>query len=184
MAGAALLAIMAVTSACNDSADSQDQQSATEAWAGDVCSTAGNWLDAITDAQAALTDTANLSAETLRGAFDGVVTATDALITDLGDLGPPDTEAGDEAAAQVSTLSDQLDEQRAAISAAMDQDGGSVQGLLSQVSTVTGAIAAMLTDVSTAIDNLRQLQGADELEQAFQDASTCQELRASTTPSK
>ena len=54
----------------------------------------------------------------------------------------------------------------------------------SQVSTVTGAIAAMLTDVSTAIDNLRQLQGADELEQAFQDASTCQELRASTTPSK
>jgi hypothetical protein len=184
LVAAALLAITAVASACSDSSDPEDEQSATEAWAGDVCSTVGSWLDAITDAQAALTDPADLSADTLGGAFDGVVTATDTLITDLGDLGPPETEAGDEAAAEVSTLSDDLEEQRAAITAATDQAAGTVPGLLSQVSTVSGAIAAMLTDVSAAVDNLRQLDGADELEQAFQDASACQDLRASATPSE
>lgn len=182
-ATAALLLTLATTSACNDSADQEDEQSATEAWAGQVCSTAGDWLAAISDAQATLTDTANLSADSLRGAFDGVVDATDALITELGDLGPPDTEAGDEAADQLSTLSGQLDEQRTAISAATEQSAGSMQDLLSQVSTVTGAIAAMLTDVSTAVDNLGGLDGADELEKAFQDSSACQELRASASPS-
>ena len=182
-ATAALLLTLATTSACNDSADQEDEPSATETWAGQVCSTAGDWLAAISDAQVTLTDTANLSADSLRGAFDGVVDATDALITELGDLGPPDTEAGDEAADQLSTLSGQLDEQRTAISAATEQSAGSVQDLLSQVSTVTGAIAAMLTDVSTTVDNLRALDGADELEKAFQDSSACQELRASASPS-
>jgi hypothetical protein len=174
---------LVLTSACGSSDDSEDQPSDTEAWAGQVCATASNWLGAVSDAQATLTDTTSLDADALRGAFDDVTGATETLVTNLGKLGKPDTEAGEQAQAQLSSLSDQLEQQQAAISDATDQGAGSVQGLLSQVSTVTAAIATILTDVSTTIADIRQLQGADELEKAFQDAQACQELRASASPS-
>jgi hypothetical protein len=35
----------------------------------------------------------------------------------------------------------------------------------------------MVTDTTTAVENIRQLDGADELESAFQDSSACQGLR-------
>jgi hypothetical protein len=181
LACAALVVVL--TSACGSSDDDGDQPSSTEAWAGRVCASASNWLGAVSDAQTTLTDTTSLDADGLRDAFDDVAGATETLVTNLGDLGAPDTEAGDQAKAQLSSLSDQLAEQQAVISDASDQGAGSVQGLLSQVSTVTAAVATMLGDVSTTIDDIRQLQGADELERAFQDADACQELRASASPS-
>jgi hypothetical protein len=183
LACGALLATLVLASACGDSGDGEDQPSKTETWAGQVCSTASNWLGAVSDAEATLTDTTNLDADALRGAFDDIAGATETLVTNLGQLGTPDTEAGDEAQAQLSSLSDQLQQQQGAISSATDQAAGSVQGLLAQVSTVTTAVATMLSDIGKAIDNIRQLQGADELEKAFQDASACQELRASASPS-
>ncbi|HEX5088617.1 MAG TPA: hypothetical protein VFV89_12475 [Nocardioides sp.] len=171
----------ALTAACGSSDDDADQPTKTEAWASSVCATASNWLDAVGDAQAALTDTTNLDADALRGALDDLAGATETLVTNLGKLGTPDTEAGDQAQAQLSSLSGRLEEQRAVITDATDQAAGSVQGLLAQVSTVTTAIATMLADISTTVDGIRGLQGADELEKAFQDAPACQEL--ATSPS-
>lgn len=183
----ALLACVAftavLTAACGSSGDDADQPTKTEAWASSVCATASNWLDAVGDARATLTDTTNLDADALRGAFDDLAGATETLVTNLGKLGTPDTEAGDEAQAQLSSLSGRLEEQRGVIADATDQAAGSVQGLLAQVSTVTTAIATMLTDISTTVDGIRGLQGADELEKAFQDAPACQELAASASAS-
>jgi len=181
LASGALLVILALTSAC--SSDGTTKASKTETWAGQVCSTASTWLSAVTDAQATLTDTSNFNADALRGAFDDIASATETLVTNLGKLGAPDTKAGDQAQAQLSSLSEQLQQQQGVISDATGQSAGSVQGLLSQVSTVTAAVATMLTDIGTTVDNIRQLQGADELQKAFQDASACQELRASVSPS-
>jgi hypothetical protein len=183
LSSGALLATLVLVSACGDSKNGADQPSSTEAWAGDVCSTASTWLRTVSDAQASLTDTSNLNADSLRGAFDDIVGATKTLATDLGKLGAPDTQAGDEAKAQLTSLSGQLQQQQGVISDATAQAAGSVQGLLSQVSAVTAAVATMFSDIGTTVDNLRQLQGADELQKAFQDASACQELRASASAS-
>jgi hypothetical protein len=180
-----LLGTLALGAAgCGDSSDdAEDQQTSAEAWAGDVCSTAADWRAAIDDAQATLTDTGNLSADLIRETVDDVATATATLVTDLSEMGAPDTEAGDEAEARLSSLSDQLQQQEDVISGATDESAGGLQNLLAQVSTVTGAIATMLADVSAAVDDIRRLDGAQELENAFQDSSACQELRTSTSPS-
>jgi methyl-accepting chemotaxis protein len=148
-----------------------------------VCSTAADWRAAIDDAQATLTDTGNLSADLIRQTVDDVATATATLVTDLSGMGAPDTEAGDEAEARLSSLSDQLQQQEDVISGATDESAGGLQELLAQVSTVTGAIATMLADVSTAVDDIRRLDGAQELEDAFKDSPACQDLRPSTSPS-
>jgi hypothetical protein len=183
--GVALLLAFAVSAVgCDDASDDQEPQpSAAEAWADQLCSTAGDWRTAIEDAQVTLTDTSNLSANAVRGAVDDVATATTTLVTELGQIGPPDTEAGDAAAAQLSALSDALGEQQAVISDTRDQPADSAQALLAQVSTVTGAIASMLSAISVSVDNISQLDGAQELRSAFQASSACQELRASASPS-
>jgi hypothetical protein len=181
----ALLGALAVSAVgCGDSSDDQEtQQSAAEAWAEEVCSTAADWRTAINDAQVTLTDVSNLGAEAVRGAVDDVAAATTTLVTELGQIGPPDTEAGDAAAAQLSALSDELGEQQVVISDATEQPADSPEALLAQVSTVTGAIASMLSAISVSVDHINQLEGAQELRSAFQASSTCQELSASASPS-
>jgi hypothetical protein len=189
LAGVALLGALAGSAAgCDDSADDssddqEPQQSAAEAWADQLCSAGVDWRTAINDAQVTLTDVSSLSADAARDAVDDVATATTTFIEELGQMGPPDTEAGDAAAAQLSALSDGLEEQQAVISDARDQAADSPQALLAQVSTVTGAIAAMLADISSSVDDISQLDGAQELRSAFQASSACQELRASASPS-
>lgn len=177
-----LIAVLALAAAGCGGSDG-DQQSAAEAWADDVCSTVSDWTGAVQDAQTTLSDPGNLSANDVRGALENVSTATTAFINDLKDIGPPDTEAGEAAGAQLSTLSDQLQQQADVVTRALNQSSANLQELLAQVSTVTNALSTMVNNAVTAVDNIRQLDGADELESAFQDSQTCQELQASNGPS-
>jgi type I site-specific restriction endonuclease len=176
-----VIAVLALATGCGGS--ESDQQSATEAWADDVCSTVSDWKGAVEDAQTTLSDPANLSANDIQAALESVSTATTAFVDDLQDIGPPDTEAGEQAGAQLSTLSDQLQEQADVVTRTLNQTSANLQELLAQVSTATKALSTMVTDSVTAVENIRQLDGAEELESAFQDSQTCQDLRATTSPS-
>ena len=51
--------------------------------------------------------------------------------------------------------------------------------LASAVSTVSGALSTMLTAAQTTVTQLGQIDGADELKTAFEDAESCQELKSS-----
>jgi hypothetical protein len=176
-----LAAVLVVATGCAGS-DGGDEQSAAEAWADDVCASVSDWTDAVQDAQTTLRDPANLSANEVTGTLKSVSTATSAFVSDLKSFGPPDTDAGQAAQAQLSTLSDQLQEQADIVTGALNQSSGNLQQLLAQVSTVSGAVASMVSDAVAAVENIRQLDGADELERAFQDSATCEELRAGQAP--
>jgi hypothetical protein len=181
LARAALAAVLVVATGCAGS-DGGDEQSAAEAWADEVCASVSDWTGAVQDAQSTLRDPANLSANAVTGAVESVSTATSAFVSDLKNFGSPDTEAGQAAQAQLSTLSGQLQEQADIVTRALNQSSGNLEQLLAQVSTVSGAVASMVSDSVAAVENIRQLDGADELERAFQDSATCQELRADQSP--
>ena len=106
-----LTAVAAGLVGCGSGDDEGDQASAAETWASDVCSTALDWRTTIEDVKNTLSDTGSLSADVIRDAVDDVENATASLVADLGEVGVPDTEAGDEAAAEVTTLSEKLQEQ-------------------------------------------------------------------------
>jgi hypothetical protein len=188
LAGAGLALIVAGSVAgCGGSDDSggsgDEQQSSAESWASQVCTSVTDWKGAIDDARTTLSGTANLSANSIRDAFDSLASATGTFVSDLSDIGAPETDAGDEAEAQLSSLSDDLQQQQDVIESATEQSTASLQDLLSKVSTVTGAVSAMITDAGVAVDNIRQLDGAQELEDAFQSEQACMDLRASASPS-
>ena len=60
----------------------------------------------------------------------------------------------------------------------LEKSSANLQELLAQLSAVTGALSTMVTDASTAVDTIRQLDGADEQESAVKDSPTCQKLSA------
>jgi hypothetical protein len=182
LARLALVAALALASGCGGSTSS-DQQTATEAWADDVCSSVSTWMDAVEHSQSMLKASGNLRAQDIRHALEFVATATSEFVTDLKNIGPPDTEAGQAAEAELSTLSDQLQQQADVVNRALTQSSNNLQELLAQVSTVSGALSTMVTDATTAVEDIRGLDGADELESAFEDSSTCQGLGGDSSPS-
>jgi hypothetical protein len=161
--------------ACGDS-DGDGQGSEAEAWADGVCSAVGEWTDAVDEARTTLRDPSGLTADDIEGAYDEVADATESFVTDLRNVGSPDTEAGDEAKRQLSTLSDQLQSQADVIERAAGEGADSLDELLAKASTVTGAVSTMTTDALATLDDLRQLDGTHELETAFESAPSCQEL--------
>jgi hypothetical protein len=181
LAGGLASALVLATAGCGESGDG-DEQSRAEAWAGDVCSAVGSWRTEVTAASQTLGDTGNLSANEANEAFDNLATATEDLVSELVDIGPPDTDAGDEAEERIDALSDQLEAQRDIIRDATENDAGTVNEVLEQVSRVTGAVSTMITDALRTVDQIRNLDGAEELEGAFASASTCQDLRSSPSP--
>ena len=170
-----------IVSACGGSDDGSDDGSgseptAAESWASDVCSTVGSWTTTIADARSTLSTPRDLTANEIEATFAEVRSATSTLVDGLGDLGAPDTEAGDEAEKRLTSLSEQLQKQADVVD---DAAGDQPQGMgerLARVSTVSGAVATMISDAQKAVADIRALDGAQELEDAFKSTASCKDL--------
>ena len=173
-----VVAVLALAAGCggSDGEQQQPEPTAAEAWADEVCSTVTTWQAAVAHSRAMLKDAANLSANDVRHALTFAADATRTFITDLKDTGAPDTEAGQAAAEQLSTLSDQLQEQADVVARAAE-GSDTLPEMLASVSEVSKAFSTMVTDTTTAVENIRGLDGAAELESAFADSTSCQQLR-------
>jgi hypothetical protein len=172
-------ALALVASGCGESDDgSADEPTATEAWASDVCSAVGAWTTTVQDARTTLSTPRELSVDEIEATFTEVRTATSTMVDDLGGLGTPDTEAGDEAEERILSLSEQLQEQAAVVEDASGDEPQGMGEILASVSTVSGAVAQMISDAQAAIADLRVLDGAQELEDAFASTAACEDLRS------
>jgi hypothetical protein len=74
-------------------------------------------------------------------------------------------------------LSAALDEQRQALSAAVTAPASGVDERRDQVSAVVTALRSMVTLTQETVQELRNLDGAEELSRAFADAPGCQDVR-------
>ncbi len=149
-----------------------------DAWAGDVCSSVQEWRENLTslalDAQVE-----GLSPESVRTAIDGGVEATRRLRGQLDDLGPPDTEAGDEIERELDELADQvLDEVEAAQAEAeaLPEDQ-SVGELIESLTSIAGGLQAVVGDVEATFADIQELEPGTELEEAFESSEDCRDLR-------
>ncbi|HXG77531.1 MAG TPA: hypothetical protein VNJ53_13280 [Gaiellaceae bacterium] len=151
-----------------------------EEWAGSVCASLVEWRDSIT----ALADVSGgtLTAESLRERLDSAETATESLVTELRELGPPEVEAGQtvdrELDALVSGLQAGYDELRAGAQEALD--ASSPAEFLRGLAELAPAFQRLLESVAGATERLLDAdlpgEARAELEQAFADAEACQAL--------
>jgi hypothetical protein len=153
-----------------------DGEDSATAWAGDVCSAITTWRDSITTAADSLRG-GNLSEDTLKSAADDIGSSTNEFIDDIRGLGTPETDDGEQAKESIDQLADQADANLSAIESAVD-DVTDLSGAVQAVTTVSAAISTMGTQLSSTFAELEKLDPGGELEQAFRDADSCDELQS------
>ena len=164
----AVLAAVALAAGCGG-----DDESATDEWATDVCSSATTWRDSVESAAGSIG--AGSTAEDIEQAVDDVDEATQQFSDDVEALGRPETEAGDEADAVVTELNQDLEEAVAVLRDALE--GGDDQNVLEAATAAAAALASMRESVTRSFNELRELDAGGELQESFEDADSCDDLR-------
>jgi ABC-type transporter Mla subunit MlaD len=150
-----------------------DSSSPTE-WADSFCSAATDWTDSLQSTADTLRS-GNLSEESLRSAADDVKSSTSTFVDDVKGLGRPDTESGQRAEELTDGLGDDLDQGAQKIEDTVE-DVSDASGVLNAVTVVSGTIQTMSQQVSSTLQQLKQLDPAGELAQGFEDAESCDQL--------
>jgi hypothetical protein len=148
--------------------------SASEDYANSVCSELSTWVTEVNGAITSLTD-AGLATdrEDVQSSVDQATDATNELLSSLEALGPPETDAGQQAQSELDSLGETLRQQIETIERALDADAGAV----ALAATVTAALSTAASAVESAYNDLRGLDPGGELEDAFQNADDCESLR-------
>lgn len=174
---AVLILSAAILAGCGGGSDSSSGASGTESsataaddWANSVCEAFVAWNTSITDAGQAIRD--NPSEEGIRTAGEQIQTATQTLADDLRGLGRPDTESGQEAKDTVDQLATNLDTSLQKINEAMDNASGTT-GAVTAASTIGTSLVEMADNVSTAFQQLQEIDAQGELQSAFEQGDSC-----------
>lgn len=166
-----LLAV-ALASGCGGD-DGGGGSSATE-WADDLCASITEWTESVQTTSESLKN-GNLSESSLRAAAEDFRAATEEFVDDVRGLGAPDIESGERAKEEIDKLADSVDENAANIDEAIEGDGGN---LGETVSAVTQALSAMGQQLAATFTALEEVDAGSELEDAFSDAESCDELES------
>ena len=174
---AAIVVAAVVARVTEDDSGSPD----TSAWASSVCTSLSDWQSSIT----ALADVSGgeLTKESLQEKLDTAQTATQQLITELKDLGPPDLEAGDALKEQLDAAADGLESSYESLtSGAQDAlDADSPAAFLQGLAALAPEFQKLLDQVRGTVADLENAnvpeEAKAELQQAFADAESCQALK-------
>jgi membrane protein implicated in regulation of membrane protease activity len=169
----ALVAILAVALALAGCGGGDDEDSA-ESWANDVCGSLSTWVTDIDEAVGSLTENGlSLGEEDVQTAVEQVADATTKLADDLEELGPPETDGGEQAQSELESLATSLRSEVQTVQQAVDSDSGAV----AVTSTVSTSVSTVASDVQSTFDNLEGLDPGGELQQGFESADECDSFR-------
>jgi hypothetical protein len=153
--------------------DESSAESSAENWANDVCTNLSQWITDVDDAVRSLTaEGLNFDTGDIRDAVDQAGSATDELVKDLRGLGPPDTDAGQQAEQELEDLSSELEDQLNTVEQAVDSGGGA----LALAGTVSAALSVAIAALEQTYESLQGLDPGGELEQGFRDSKDCDSL--------
>ena len=148
-----------------------DETSAGEQWAGSVCSELSTWITSVGTAITSLTDNPlSLDKKAVQSATTDVKGATDQLVDGLAALGPPETEAGQQAKSELDSLGTQLQQQLDEVE--QETDAGSLS-----IVTITAALSNASSAVKSTYESLKSIDSDGELRDGFENADTCDSLR-------
>ena len=169
--GALAMSAMVLLAACND-----DGETASEKWAGDVCGAVATWEESISAIATDFSD--GISREVVSEKVAEAGDATKELVDQLKDAGAPETEAGDEAKSAIESLADDVESTVDTIKGEVEAlpDSG-VEGLVAGVAEIRTELTELVAKGRLTLDQIRQLDPADELMEAIESNETCQGLR-------
>jgi methyl-accepting chemotaxis protein len=146
------------------------------AYADTLCGALATWKNSLTSVATTLKG-GSLTKDTLQQAATTVSDANTKLSDDVKSLGAPEI-AGPQAKASLNTLSDELQSSADEIDKAAEGVSNTREAMAA-VSTASGALLKMSTDISTTLTELQSLNVAEGWKQAFANSASCQSLNKS-----
>jgi hypothetical protein len=173
----AVVAVATLAAGCGGKSSSSQSTSAASTsaadWANGLCSAVSTWSTSVQTSTTSLKG--NVTESSLKSASADVTKATDEFVTDLKDLGTPDTESGKKAKETLDTLAGQLKTNVQMIDKAVNEASGT-SGALKAVSTVSSTLVTVGDQVTTAFTSIQQLDTKGELDRAFRNSEECKAL--------
>jgi hypothetical protein len=170
-----------VATGCGGGGEPSTEATPAAEWADGLCSAITTWTDELQAIRDRFSDPSSVSQDAVEGAASDARDATQTFLDDVQALGRPDTESGQQAADELDALSTELE-------SSLDRVESEVEG----ASGITGAIGASAIVVgefakmgAALTDTFRALEGIDasgELQAAFEQAGSCDELTGSSEP--
>lgn len=165
----AVLVVMLAPAGCGG-----DDEDSAESWANDVCSSLSTWLTEVDEAVQSLTEGGlSTEEEDIRAAIDRLGEATDELANDLEELGPPETEGGEQARSELESLAATLRSEVETVQQSVDSDDGA----LSVTSTVSTSMSTAAGAVQSTFEDLEGADPGGELQDGFENADECDSFR-------
>jgi cell division protein ZapA (FtsZ GTPase activity inhibitor) len=176
-----LLAAFALSGCGGGGGDGGSSSSvSTSDWADGLCSAIGDWTASVSSATTSLKGD-DLSEESVKSAVDDIGNATETFVDDVKGLGKPDTEAGQKAKESLDQLANNLDDDLAEIKSAGNYFAEGVTGALAAVSAISKTLSTMSQQISSTFSELEQLDAQGELEDAFKQSDSCNDLGNKTS---
>ena len=177
---AVVVAVVAVVLVRDSSSESSP--SSTTQWAGEVCTSLSKWRTSISSL-------ANVSGiptqDELRKKLTDAQVATEQLVTDLKNIGPPETTSGTHLKQKLEQQGDQLEQSYEKVKTGAQSavnNATSTADLLQRLAAVLPDFQKLLNEISTTIDTLQSSDvagaSADEVREGFENAEPCQKLRS------
>lgn len=174
-------ALALVAAGCGGDGKSAETTTAPTAsslqWAGGVCTALTTWKTSVEAAGKSIRTSP--SKATLQTALDQTEAATKTMVSSIGALKAPQTNAATSAKKTVDTLSGQLQNDIVAIKKMIDNPS-SAGGLKQAADNVATTLKTMKQQMQSAADDLRSLSKG-ELNQAFAQAPACAPLTGSSS---
>lgn len=151
-----------------------DDEASAEAWADDVCTELDTWADSIATAiSGVMSQGLGVTRNDLSVAANQASRATSQLVDDLREIGPPDTESGEQAQEELQRLGDSLEQH--ADTARERVEGASGSGLAEVGRSVLVEIGAAADEVEAALGSLQD--AGDDLRDGIEASAACRDLR-------
>jgi hypothetical protein len=153
-----------------------DDQSSAEQWADSVCTDLNTWADSITTTiTGVMSKGLGVTSSDLSVAANQAKSATSRLADDLREIGPPDTESGDQAQQQLQQLGDGLEQHANKARELVDSGSSSAAGLAATARSVLVEIGAAADEVKSALTSLQQ--AGEDIRSGIESSDACSQLK-------
>jgi hypothetical protein len=172
----AILTCVAVLALLAAGCGGGDDESASQAWANDFCSAAADWRSSLEGIAGQFQSPSDLNADSIQGAIDDGLDATQSFLDEVDSLGPPETESSQEAESIIDSMTSSIqttaDDLRSTFEGA-----DSLQDLIAQAPQAASQVGQLEQELQGGLDQLENLD-TGELKDELESNEDCTEARS------
>ena len=167
-----VIGLLALAAGCGG-----EDESSSEAWTDDFCSAASDWRSSLEGIVGEFQSPSDLNTQSIQGAIDDGLAATETFVDDVQELGAPETEAGQEVAGIVDSMTSSVETTAESLRTTFE-DADSIGDVVTAAGDAAAQIGQLEQELESSLDELEQIE-TGELGSELESNEDCAAARGS-----